>query len=97
MNILGNLLYVTILYLLPAIVNRKLALKKNRNLPVWILSVFIFSWWSTLILAILPTKGKDFPIHVQAERKSEIMIWTFVLILAALFFVMFVLAKISYH
>jgi len=57
-ELLNALLFFVILilgYILPSLVNRKLAIKKGRDKIGWMLSVFFLSWWSTLILSSLPS------------------------------------------
>lgn len=51
------ILLLIIFVVLPAYVNYRIAKDKNRNRRAWLLMGIVFSWWSTIILAVLTKKS----------------------------------------
>lgn len=50
-------LIVVVLFLVPTVINYKIANKKHRNTVVWILLGFFPGWISTVILLFLKARG----------------------------------------
>jgi len=61
-SFIQTVIIVLVVFGAPAILNKKLATDKNRNVPAWVISVLFVSWWSTLILALLNRKEKRVPL-----------------------------------
>jgi len=60
-SFIQTIVVVLLVFGAPAILNKRLAIGKNRNAPAWMILVLFLSWWSTLILACLPKRESDAP------------------------------------
>ena len=69
------LIILIVFYILPVVVNRKLAIQKGRSKIGWIIAVFWLSWWSTLILACLRsrlTQLEQSTLESKHQLKSDL-------------------------
>ena len=69
------LIALTIFWIIPGILNYRIAKKKGRSAWVWVIAIFFFSWWSTLILFLLPSKLSQYEqdiLNVDSLLKQDL-------------------------
>jgi len=69
------LVLLFLVYIFPAIVNRRLAIRRGRNVFGWIISVIWLSWLSTLILYSLQSKltpDQEFQMSLEEKMRDSL-------------------------